>query len=55
LTKHVDATELRVAAAAVLAVTADAVLVANHLPKRGTHLVTALADILKGYSEKLEL
>jgi hypothetical protein len=34
---------LRVVAAVVLAVAADAVLVAKHLPKLGAHLVTALA------------
>jgi hypothetical protein len=31
--------------AAVLAVAADAMLVAHHLPRRGTHLVTALARL----------
>jgi hypothetical protein len=40
--KHVDAVELRVVVAAVLAVAADAVLVAQHLLKLGAHLVTAL-------------
>jgi hypothetical protein len=43
--KHVDAVELRVAVAAVLAVAADAVLVAQHLLKLGAHLVTALARL----------
>jgi hypothetical protein len=43
--KHVDAVELRVVVAAVLAVAADAVLVAQHLLKLGTHLVTALARL----------
>jgi hypothetical protein len=43
--KHVDAGELRVAVAAVLAVTADAVLVAQRLLKLGAHLVTALARL----------
>jgi hypothetical protein len=41
--KRVDAVELRVVVAAVLAVAADAVLVAQHLLKLSTHLVTALA------------
>jgi hypothetical protein len=41
--KHVDTVELRVVVAAVLAVIADAVLVAQHLLKLGAHLVTALA------------
>ena len=36
--KHVDAAELRVIAATLLAVAADAVLVANQLPKLGAHL-----------------
>jgi hypothetical protein len=45
LVKHVDAVELRVIVAAVLAVTADAVLVAQHLLKIGAHLVTALARL----------
>ena len=43
--KHADAAELRVVAAAVLAVAADAVLVAKHLLKLGAHLVTALARL----------
>jgi hypothetical protein len=43
--KHADAIELRVVAAAVLAVAADAVLVAPHLPKLGAHLVTALVRL----------
>jgi hypothetical protein len=43
--KHVDAVELRVVVAAVLAVAADAVLVAQHLLKLGAHLVTALARL----------
>jgi hypothetical protein len=42
--KHVDAFELRVVAAAVLALAAD-VLVAQHLLKIGAHLVTALARL----------
>ena len=41
--KHVDAVELRVVVAAVLAVAANAVLVPQHLLKLGSHLVTALA------------
>jgi hypothetical protein len=43
--QHVDAVELRVVVAAVLAVAADAVLVAQHLLKLGAHLVTALARL----------
>jgi hypothetical protein len=43
--KHIDTVELRVVAAAVLAVTVDAVLVAQHLSKLGAHLVTALASL----------
>jgi hypothetical protein len=43
--KHVDAVELRVVVAAVLAVAADAVLVAQHLLKHGAHLATALARL----------
>jgi hypothetical protein len=43
---HVVAAELRVVvAAAVLAVDADAVLVALHLLKLGAHLVTSLARL----------
>jgi hypothetical protein len=41
MVKHVDAAELRVVVAAVLAAAADAVLVAHHLPKLSAHLVTA--------------
>jgi hypothetical protein len=37
--KHVDAVELRVVDAAILAVAADAVLVAHHLPRPEAHLV----------------
>jgi hypothetical protein len=40
-----DAAELRAVVAAVLAVAADAVLVAHHLPKLGAHLVAALARL----------
>ena len=43
--KHVDAAELRVVIAAVLAVAADAVLVAHHLSKLGAHLVTAMVHL----------
>jgi hypothetical protein len=40
---HVDVVELRVVVAKVLAVAADAVLVAQHLLKIGAHLAIALA------------
>ena len=40
--KHVDAVELSAIAATVLAVAADAVLVAHHLQELGAHLATAL-------------
>jgi hypothetical protein len=43
--KHVDAAELRVVVAAVLAVAADAVLVSQHTLKLGVHMVTTLADL----------
>jgi hypothetical protein len=43
--KHVDAAELRVVVAAVLAVAADAVFIAQHLLKLGAHRVTALARL----------
>jgi hypothetical protein len=43
--KQFDALGVRVVFAAVLAVAADAMLVAHHLPRRGTHLVTALARL----------
>jgi hypothetical protein len=43
--KHFDAAEVRVVAAAVLAVAADAVLAAQHLLKVGAHLVTSLARL----------
>jgi hypothetical protein len=43
--KHVDAVELRVVVAAVLAVAANAVLVAQHLLKLGAHLATALTRL----------
>ena len=42
MVKHVDAAELRVVVAAVLAV---AILIPQHLLKLGTHLVTALARL----------
>jgi hypothetical protein len=45
MVKHADAAELRVVAAAVLAASADAVLVTHHLPKLGLHLATALARL----------
>ena len=45
MVKHVDAAKLRVVAAAVLAVAADAVLVAKYLLKLGAHLVTAHARL----------
>jgi hypothetical protein len=43
--KHVDAAEVCVIVAAVLAADADAVLVAHNLLKLFTHLVTALARL----------
>jgi hypothetical protein len=43
--KHVDVVELRLVVAAVLAVAADAVLVAQLLLKLGAHLVSALARL----------
>jgi hypothetical protein len=43
--KHVDAVEMRVDVAKVLAAAADAVLVAQHLVKLGAHLITALARL----------
>jgi hypothetical protein len=43
--KHVDAAELRVVAATVLAVVTAAVRVAHHLTKLGAHLVTTLARL----------
>ena len=43
--KNVDAVELLVVVTAVLAIAADAVLVAQHLPKLGAYLVTALARL----------
>ena len=47
MVKHVDAVELRVVVAAVLAVAADAVLVAQHLLKLGAHLVTVALLFIK--------
>ena len=43
--QQIDAVELRVVAAAVLAVAADAVLIAKHLLKLGAHVATALARL----------
>jgi hypothetical protein len=43
--KQVDAVELRVVAAAVLAAAADTSLVAKHLLEISAHLVTALARL----------
>ena len=43
--RNVNAVELRVVAATVLAFTADAVLVAHHLQRPGAHLVTTLARL----------
>jgi hypothetical protein len=43
--EHVDGVEMRVVVAAVLAVAANAVLVAQHLQKLGAHLTTALARL----------
>ena len=45
MVKHVDAVELRVVVAEVLAVAADAVLVAKKLLKLSAHLVSALARL----------
>ena len=45
MVEHVDAVELRVVVAAVLAVAADAALVAQHLLKLGAHQATALARL----------
>jgi hypothetical protein len=41
--KHVNPVELRVVVSAVLAIAADAVLVAHQLSKLGAHLLTTLA------------
>jgi hypothetical protein len=46
--KHVDAVELRVVVAEILAVAADAVLVAQHVLKLGAHLATTLARLHVG-------
>jgi hypothetical protein len=43
--KHFYAAELSAVVAAVLAVAADAALVAKHILKLGAHLVTALASL----------
>jgi hypothetical protein len=54
--KHVYPIKLRVVAAAVLAVTADAVLIAQHLQKLGAHLVTALACLkVRNLSRRISL
>ena len=45
MVKHVDAAELRVVVAAVLAVAADAVLVAHHLLTPVACLVASLARL----------
>jgi hypothetical protein len=47
--KKVDADELRVAVAAVLAVAADAMLFAQDVLKIGAHLATALARLHAHY------
>jgi hypothetical protein len=43
--KLVDAVELLIVIAAVLAIAADAMLIAHHLSKLGAHLVTAIARL----------
>jgi hypothetical protein len=43
--EHVDDVEMRVVVAKVLAIAANAVLVAQHLLKLGAHLATALARL----------
>jgi hypothetical protein len=43
--EHADDAEMRVVIAKVLAATANAVLVAQHLLKLGVHLTTALARL----------
>jgi ABC-type transport system involved in cytochrome bd biosynthesis fused ATPase/permease subunit len=43
--KRVDAAELLIVFAAVLAAAADAVLAAHHLQKLGAYLITALARL----------
>jgi hypothetical protein len=43
--KHVSAVELLISFAAVLAVAADAVLVAHHLPKIGNQLAMSLVRL----------
>jgi hypothetical protein len=50
--QNIDAVELRVVVAAVLAAAADAVLVAQHLLKLGAHLVTSLARLHVGNRAK---
>ena len=44
MVKHIDAFELRAVAAAVLAVAADAVLVAYHLLKFGAYCLKTMAN-----------
>jgi hypothetical protein len=39
--KNIDAAEVRIAVAEILAAAAEAVFVAHHVPKLGAHLVTA--------------
>jgi hypothetical protein len=54
--KHVDAVELRVVVAAVLAVAVDAVLVAKHILKLGAHLVTELASLhVRNFTQRSSL
>jgi hypothetical protein len=43
--EYIDTVKLRVGASAVLAVAADAVLVAQHILKIGAHLASALARL----------
>jgi hypothetical protein len=43
--KLVDAVELLTVIATVLAIAADAMLIAHHLSKLGAHLVTAIARL----------
>jgi hypothetical protein len=52
---NVDAADLRVVAAAVFAITADAVLVALHLLKLGAHLATALALRVRNLARRSSL
>jgi len=43
--KYVDAAEVHIVAATVLAAATNAVLVAHHLQKLGAHLITAMAHL----------